>query len=301
MRGVQSCAAAAALYFSICSTALAVPPPEPIVRLITEAARTGDPAKLDQAAALAKNAYPGSAAEIDVLVANLRAEAEAARINRLQQEGFFEGWSGEGEVGAAQTTGTSRNTTVAAGIKLNRDGIDWQHHFVGLVDYQHSNGRTTANRELASYEADYRFSPLFFANGLIQWEQDPFAGFNHRFTETLGAGYLIINNPVVNWQLSGGPAWRQTLFITGHSESDVSAHAATQFIWHIAAATTFTEDAGLYAGGRDDTYYSTTAITTSIFGALSARLSFNINIESNPPPGIENTSTISRATLVYSF
>jgi putative salt-induced outer membrane protein len=301
VRGLHSCAAAAALCICVCSTALAVPPPEPIVRLITEAARTGDPAKLDQAAALAKNAYPGSAAEIDSLVANLRAEAEAARINRLQQEGFLEGWSGEGEVGAAQTTGNSRNTTIAAGIKLNRNGIDWQHHFVGLVDYQHSNGRTTANRELASYEADYRFSPLFFANGLVQWEQDPFAGFNHRFTETVGAGLIIVTDQVVSWQVSGGPAWRQTSFIMGHSESDISARAATQFIWHIAAATAFTEDAGLYVGGRDATYYSTTAITTSIFGSLSARLSFNINIESNPPPGIENTSTISRATLVYSF
>jgi putative salt-induced outer membrane protein len=301
MRGPRSCAAAAALCICICSPALAVPPPEPIVRLITEAARTGDPAKLDQAAALAKNAYPDSAAEIDALVVNLRQEAEAARINRLQQEDIFEGWSGEGEVGGAQTTGTSRNTTIAAGIKLNRNGIDWQHHLVGLVDYQRGNGRTTANRELASYEADYRFSPLFFANGLVQWEQDPFAGFNRRFTETLGAGYLIITNRVMGWQVSGGPAWRQTDFISHRTESDVSAHAATQFTWHIAAATSFTEDAGLYAGGRDNTYYSTTAITTSILGSLSARLSFNINIESNPPPGIENTSTISRATLVYSF
>ena len=97
---------AAVLSLGFAADALADPPPEPIIRLITEAANTGNPANLDQAAALAKNAYPGSAAEIDALVANLRAQSEAARIARLQQLGFFEGWSGEGELGASQTTGT---------------------------------------------------------------------------------------------------------------------------------------------------------------------------------------------------
>ncbi len=296
-----ACAGAALIAICFASSALADPPPEPIVRLITEAARTGNAAKLDQAAAAAKTAYPQSAAEIDMLVANLRAEAEAARIARLQQAGFFDAWSGEGEIGASQTTGTSRNTTVAAGIKLNKDGIEWQHHIVGLVDYQRSNGLTTANRELASYEADYKFSPVLFATGLVQWEQNRFAGFNRRFTETLGAGYIIIANPVFNWQISGGPAWRQTDFITGRNVTDLSAHAATQFAWHITATTVFTEDAGLYVGGRDNTYYSTTAVTANILGNLSARVSFDINVESKPPPGIQNTSTITRLTLVYSF
>lgn len=299
---MRRCAAAVFILVAGLGTAArAEPPPEPIVRLITEAANSGDPAKLDQAAALAKSAYPGSAAEVDALVANLRAQAEAARIARLRELGFFEGWSGEGEIGASQTTGTARNTTVAVGLKLNRLGIDWQHHLIGLVDYQHSDGRTTDNRELASYEADYSFAPQLQATGLVQWEQDRFAGFDRRFTETAGVAYTIIGTPAVTWQASGGPAWRQTLFITNLSESDVSAHAATNFTWHITAGTVLTEDAGLYAGGGDDTYYSTTALTASIFGNLSARLSFNINVESNPPPGIENTSTISRVTLVYSF
>jgi putative salt-induced outer membrane protein len=281
--------------------AFADPPPEPIVRLITEAAKAGNPIVLRDTADLAKKSYPASASEIDSLVANLQAQAEAARVALLREQDFFEGWSGEGEIGASQTTGTSRNTTVAAGIKLNRNGLDWQHHLVGLIDYQHSNGITTANRELASYEIDYKFSPRLFTNGLLQWEQDRFAGFSHRFTESLGLGYNLFANPVVTWTVSGGPALRQATFINGSTESDISARASTGFLWNITAATVFSEDAGLYLGGRDNTYFSTTSITTKIFGDLSARLSFNLNIESNPPPGIDNSSTISRFTLVYNF
>jgi putative salt-induced outer membrane protein len=297
----QSAAAIFILIAGLATAARAEPPPEPIVRLITDAANSGDPAKLDQAATLAKASYPGSAAEIDALVANLRAQAAAARIARLQQEGFFEGWSGDGEAGASQTTGTAHNTNIALGLKLNRIGIDWEHHLIGLVDYQRSDGRTTANRELASYEADYNFAPALKATGLVQWEQDPFAGFNRRLTETAGVAYTIFGTPDVTWLVSGGPAWRQTRFTDDRSVSDLSGHGATNVTWHITAGTVFTEDAGFYVGGRDNTYYSTTALTASVFGNLSARVSFNVNIESNPPAGIDNTSTISRVTLVYSF
>lgn len=289
------------LLAGFCASARAEPPPEPIVRLITDAANSGDATKLDQAAALAKASYPASAVEIDALVANLRAQAAAARIARLREEGFFEGWSGEGEAGASQTTGTARNTTIALGLKLNRIGIDWEHHLIGLVDYQRSNGRTTDNRELASYEADYNFAPALKALGLVQWEQDPFAGFSRRLTETAGVAYTIIGTPDLSWLASAGPAWRQTEFIDHRSVSDLSGHGATNVTWHITPGTVFTEDAGFYVGGRDNTYYSTTALTANVFGNLSARVSFNINIESSPPPGIDNTSTISRVTLVYSF
>jgi len=283
------------------SNAAAEPPPEPVVRLITEAAATGNPVVLKDTVDVAKRTYPGSAAEIDVLVANLQARAEAARLARLQQQGFFEGWSGEGELGASQTTGTIRNTTVAAGIKLNKLGVDWQHHIIGLVDYQRSRGVTTADRELASYEADYSFTPVLFANGLLQWEQDRFAGFSHRYTESFGAGYWIFKLPGFAWQVSGGPALRQASLIDGTKQNDVSARGATQVIWTIMPGTILSEDAGIYVGGKDNTYSSTTALTTQIFGSLSARLSFNINVESQPPPGIDNTSTISRFTLVYNF
>jgi putative salt-induced outer membrane protein len=292
---------AAIVYCGMVTSALAEPPPEPIARLITEAAKTGNPVILKDTADLAKRTYPASAAEIDALIANLQAQAEAARVAKLREQGFFEGWSGEGEIGASQSTGSTRNTTIAAGMKLNKNGLDWQHHLAGIVDYQHSNGNTTANREVASYEVDYKFSPQIFTSGFVQWEQDRFAGFNRRFTESLGLGYNILGGPVVTWLVSGGPALRQAAFTNGRTENDISARVASSFLWHITAATLFSEDAGVYAGGRDNTYSSTTAITTKIFGDLSARLSFNINIESNPPPGIENTSTISRFTLVYNF
>jgi putative salt-induced outer membrane protein len=231
----------------------------------------------------------------------LAAEAEAARVARLQEQGFFEGWTGEGEIGATLTSGTSEITTVAAGVSLTKETLDWRHTLTGVANYQRSDGVTTANRFLAGYEVNYKFSPRFWVLGLLQWEQDEFAGFDQRFTESVGLGYRIVDTPMFVWDVSGGPAFRQTSFTDGTDESDVAGRAATHILWNIADGTVLTEDAGVYLGGRSNTYFSTTALTSQIIEDVSARISFGVVMESNPPPGIAETNTITRFTLVYSF
>ena len=281
--------------------ASADPIPDPIVQIIREAAKTGNPATLQMTANLAKTTNPRSIAEIDALVAGLKQDAETARVAKLTSQGFFEGWSGEGEVGASVTTGTTKNKTLALGVNLKKDGLNWRHKLVGIVNYARNDDTTTADRYLASYQGDYKFSSRLFVYGLVQWEQDRFAGFDRRYTESAGAGYTILDTPEFNWQISGGPALRQTRSITRQLESDTTVHAGTTFLWNISPATIFTEDLGAYIAGNDDTYFSTTALTTKIMDHLSARGSFNITSEGNPPSGIDSTNTITRLTLVYSF
>jgi putative salt-induced outer membrane protein len=285
----------------ISAAAWAAPIPDPIVRIITEAARTGNPVTLQSTIDLAKATNPNSVAEIDALAGRLRGDAEEARIAKLRSQTFFEGWTGEGEVGASLTTGTSKNKTVALGVHLTKEDLEWRHKIVAVANYQRSDDVTTAERYLASYEGNYRFTPRFYALGLLQWEQDRFAGFTARYSESIGAGYTIVDTPMFNWQISSGPALRQTKLVTHEGQSDTSLRADTLFLWNISPSTVFNEEIGAYVGGKDSTYFSTTALTTKIMGDLSARTSFNVTSESNPPPGIDNTNTITRVTLVYSF
>jgi len=283
------------------SAASAEPIPEPIVRIIVEAAKTGDPARLLSTIDLAKTTNPNSVAEIDALAARLQMDAETARLEKLKAQKFFQGWTGEGEVGASMTTGTTNGKTVALGIHLTKEDLEWRHKFAGIANYQRNNDVTATERYLASYEGNYKFTPRLYAFGLLQWEQDRFAGFASRFSESLGMGYAIVDTPMFNWQISGGPALRQTKLITHEAQGDTSAHLDTVFLWNITPNTVFNEELGTYLGGSDSTYLSTTSLTTRIMGDLSARASFNITSESNPPPGIDNTNTITRFTLVYNF
>jgi putative salt-induced outer membrane protein len=87
------------------------------------------------------------------------------------------------------------------------------------------------------------------------------------------------------------------------------------FDWKISDHLKFSQDAGgTYASDAqgfssavvvidsDNTSFTaTSAFDAKLLGALSARFSYTIEHETNPPVGRIKTDTLSRATLVYDF
>ena len=282
----------------VASQANPAPIPSETDRLI----RAASPAQIDLVAAVAKTANPNSVAEIDALVASIKAMAAETRRQRLATQGFFEGWGGEGQVGGFVTSGNTEQSGFNVGLVLNREGLMWNHHFNALADFQKTDGETTREAFRVSYQLDYKISDLWFAYGLLQWERDKFALLDRRFTEALGVGYTVLNRAPFSLVVDGGVALRQTQYITPDIEdSDVAGRVTAKFAWDIRPGLRFTEEAGGLFGGTTNTLYSRSALTVALAGALSARASFDINYESEPPPGVETTDTISRFTLVYSF
>jgi putative salt-induced outer membrane protein len=280
------------------SQAAAAPVPSETERLI----RAATSAQIDVVAAVAKTANPNSAAEIDALVASIKAGAAEMRRQQLATQSVFQGWGGEGQIGGSVTSGNTEDTAFNVGIALNREGLMWNHHVNAIADFQKSDGETTREAFRASYQLDYRISDLWFAYGLFQWERDKFALLDRRFTESLGIGYTVLRTAPLSLVVDGGVALRQTQYISpDREENDVAGRVTAKFGWDIRPGLRFTEEAGGLFGGSSNTLYSRTALTAAVFGALSARASFDVNYESEPPPGVESTDTITRFALVYSF
>jgi putative salt-induced outer membrane protein len=282
----------------LASEAVAAPVPPETERLI----RTASPAQIDIVASVAKTANPNSVAEIDALVASIKADAAEMRRQRLATQGIFAGWAGEGQLGGSVTSGNTEDTAFNVGIALNREGLMWNHHINAIADFQSSDGETTREGFRVNYQLDYRISDLWYAYGLLQWERDKFAQLDRRFTESLGIGYNVLTMAPLALVVEGGVAFRQTQYIVPDiEENDVAGRVNAKFAWDIRPGLRFTEEAGGLFGGTTSTLYSRTALTAAIFGALSARASFDVNYESEPPPGVESTDTITRFALVYSF
>ncbi len=282
----------------LATQAAAAPVPPETERLI----RAATPAQIDVVAAVAKTANPTSAAEIDALVASIKAGAAEMRRQRLATLSVFQGWTGEGQLGGSVTSGNTEDTAVNVGIALNREGLMWNHHINAIADFQTTDGETTREAFRVGYQLDYRISDLWFAYGLVQWERDKFALLDRRFTEFIGVGYTVLNIAPLSLVVDGGVAFRQTKYITPDTEeNDVAGRVTAKFAWDIRPGIRFTEEAGGLFGGTTSTLFSRTALTVSLAGALSARASFDVNYESEPPPGVESTDTITRFALVYSF
>ena len=295
------CVFPAALFAALPLAAKADPLPDSVAAMITAAADSGNAATLQATVDMAKKTNPGSTKEIDALVAQLQASAAARHRAQLETQGFFEGWTGQGQAGFSNSTGNTRSTAISLGLALTRDGLDWKHSFNATVDYQRDNGVEDKDRDFVSWESDYKITDRFYALGLLSWEADRFSGFNSRLSESVGLGYSLIQDPDMTLSVEAGPALRQTDYVIGESENNFAGRAAAHYQWKILPSLTFNEDVSFYGASNDSTFTSDTGLTAALIGALSARLSYHVQYESNPPDALETTDTLSQVALVYSF
>lgn len=292
--------------------------PQPVRAMIDAAIATGDEGKVRIVADLARATNPTDTGEIDAILAAFEAQVAArTAVERAEQEekirtaGLFENWSGKGEFGAFRATGNSSNTGVTTGLTAERQGIDWRHRLTARADYQRANGVTTREQFLARYEPNYNISERFYIYALAQYERDRFQGFSGRYAISGGMGFQALKKDDIQLSVKAGPAYRVTEFVDGRSESRIAGLIGVDFDWSITDRLKLTQDTNAVAetGGsavaiidsQNTSLDLITGLNATINSSLSARFSYAIEYDSNPPPGAVQTDTLSRVTLIYDF
>lgn len=283
-------------------------PPDPVGELLAAAIASGKDGDVEAVAKLAKETNPEQAAEIDARVLayrterqRIRDEAAAAARAKLAAAKIWENWKGEGQIGASLATGNTRSKGLSAGLALARKGIDWNYKVRAQADYQRTNGRTSVERFLAEAEPQYKVSDRGFAYGLVRWEQDRILGYDRRWNVSGGLGYKLIDGKAMSLSVKGGPTWRQTDFVRGDRDSELTGLAGLDFGWQLSPTLRLTQVASTIVGERNTSTSSLTALNAKLTTALSARVAYSAEIDTNPRPGIEKVDTLTRFTLVYGF
>lgn len=292
--------------------------PPPVRAMIDAAIATGDETKVRTVVDLAKATNPGELEAIDAINAAFVASkaeekrlAEAERIEAVRSAGMFDRWKGKGELGGSRTTGNSRDLGLAAALDVKREGIEWTHQLRARADYQRTNGVTSREKYFAAYEPRWQFRDDLFLYGLSQFERDTFSGFDARYALSAGVGYNAIRQPKLELSLKAGPALRRTDLTNGDSDTRIAGLVGLDFDWVIADGVKLTQDTNAVAetGGaavaifdsRNTTLSLVTGLEARITGKLSTRFSYQVDYQSDPPPGTVGTDTLSRVTLVYGF
>lgn len=293
--------------------------PEGVRTMVEAAIATGDKNKVAAVVEVARQTHPDDAEEIDALDAAFQtqlAEKAAAEKARKEEEirtaGLFDNWSGKGQIGAFQSSGTSDDAGVTLGLDAARKGIDWQHKLRATVDYRRSNGRTSREQYLLAYEPRFRMSPDLFAYSLAQYERNDLQGFEGRYALSGGFGYNVIDTSSLDLSIKAGPAFRRTDFTSGETEDRLGALAGLDFDWRITDRLTLTQDTDMIAetGGSATVIVDSSRTTLALLTGLEAkmtdrlttRLSYKVDYDSNPPAkAAAATDTLTRFTLVYGF
>lgn len=292
--------------------------PGPVRAMIEAAIATGDKAKVATVIEIAKATNPDESAEIDSLdgafraqVAQKEAAEKALKEEAVRTADLLDNWHGKGQVGAFQSSGNSHDVGVSLALNLDRKGIDWQHKLTATIDYQRSNGRTSRERYLLSYEPRYNIRPDLFIFGLAQYERDTIQGFAARYAVSGGLGYNVLSTPDLKLSAKAGPVFRRTELVSGDAEDHLGGLAGLDFDWKITPRLTFTQNANMVAetGGNatlivdsdNTTLALNSGLEAKISDRLSTRLSYALNYDSNPPPQGVTTDTMTRFTMVYGF
>lgn len=282
--------------------------PAGVEAMIRQAAADGDAATLDKTISLALAAFPDQAEPITALGDSLRQQRQTQALAAKKANGrhILSGWTGTGELGASLSTGNSDDKALAVGLALTKETMDWRHRLIAAADYQRSEGRTNKQRYSAGYEPNYFINEALYAAGQFGWERDMFAGYRHRFTETVGLGYVLIDNGTTKLEVEGGPGARHTLYAASDTDPAFTEHefvfrAASAFSYRFSDDASFSQTAKTLIGAENRTLEATSALTTRINALFSAKISFTVRNESDPPDDRKATDTVSRATLVYSF
>lgn len=292
--------------------------PQPVRAMIDAAMATGDEAKIRTVIDLARVTNPADATEIDAILAGFetdlaaqRADEAKAKEAQIRSAGLFENWTGKGEFGAFRATGNASDTGITTGLTLNRQGIDWRHKVTARVDYQRSNGVTTREQYLARYEPNVNIADDFYVYALAQYERDQFQGFAGRYAVSGGLGFHALKQDDIQLSVKAGPAYRVTEFVDGRNDNRIAGLVGLDFDWSISDRLKLTQDTNAVAetGGsaialidsQNTTLDLITGLNATINSSLSARLSYAVEYNSNPPPGAVQTDTLSRVTLIYDF
>jgi putative salt-induced outer membrane protein len=279
--------------------AVAAPLPAEVARMIEAAAET--PGALATVAEVARRTHPESLDEIDAQVGALTSRAEEERIARITSLRFRDGWKGEGQAGGFISTGNSDDIGGSAGLTFAKETLRWRHEVKMAGDYQRSDGEVSKERYFAGYAGQWKLNARAFVALSATGERDRFAGFSSRFTESVGFGYRLLDRHDLRLDVQAGPALRQTNYYDLDDEIAFSGRLGGDLAWTIRPDLVFTQNATLFLDSVSSSLTATTALTTKLRGDLSARASFDIRVEAEPPADREHTDTTTRATLVYSF
>ena len=275
--------------------------PPTVQQMVDDAFATGNDAEIAAVVKFARRAHPEFAGPLNARLAARNEERQSARQTRLARRGVLENWSGRGEVGASRTSGNVDNLGIYASLNATREGLRWRHQVRASAQIQELNGFRTQERLLLAYEPHYKVNDRLSTYALVQAERDPPLGFDARYSVSVGLGYALVKTPRLTIDLQGGPAFRHTEFTDGLNEDTISGRAALDARLRLRPGVTLTQTASAFIDSGSNTFTSATGLETQIIGALSARLSYNLQYESEPVPGRLSTDTQSRVTLVYGF
>jgi len=218
---------------------------------------------------------------------------EAAAPNGL-------GWKASAEFGLVDTSGNSQTTTINAKLNAVHESLEWRNRFTAEYLSASDDVGTVARRTVGQAATNYKLDERNYLFGNLRYENDEFAPYDYRYSETVGYGRRM------RWKtqrldLEIGAGGSHTRFADGNRDDDGIVRLAGNYAWQLTKTAEFSEVAFTEIGSDNTHSESETGLKLRINGNLAMKLSYKMLHNSEVPEGTEKLDSITSVTLVYDF
>lgn len=230
-------------------------------------------------------------------------------------------WKGKAEAGVVVARGNTSSDTVNMKFDATDEVGPWKHALSlaalrATSDNDAGENEATAERYLAGWQTDYKFSEKTFSFGALRYERDLFSGFRYQASATTGLGYQFISTDKVKFSSQVGVGYRRAqavdttdalgVTVVGKVSNNAIATAGLNFEDQLTPNTKLTNKLGIEWGSDDTLFGNVIALEVKMSTKLALAVSLDARYHTSPPDtsnGVEakKLDTLTAVNLVYAF
>ncbi len=234
---------------------------------------------------------------------------------------FAEDWTGKGELGFVDVAGNTESRTLNAALTMEKAVDQWKHIAKLTALQSSSDGDDKSESYSAGWRSEYSFDERLYGFGDIRYFEDKFDSFDEIYTAAIGAGYRVILEDDIKWNVSAGIGYRDTtlntvteevrapitnIIITPRTVTHEDISGATLLLEsdykHKLSETTNFENYTRIEPTSDNTFAQNIAgLSVAINTALALKIGYDVRYNTDPAKGSKSTDRITSVNVVYSF
>ena len=216
----------------------------------------------------------------------------------------------DGEFGLIVTTGNTETTSATAGITAQQELENWSNDYQIKGLYKEETviqdgeevERTSAQKFFASAQGNYKLeNPDHRLFAFSSYEDDRFSNFAYQATLAGGWSQKMWKTEKTAFEYSVGPGYSWAETQAGVDNDSFIVRGSAAFKWFISDTAKFTQTASTEVGSENTKSRAESALTATISGSLSMKVSLRLDHNSNVAEGVEKLDTETAVTLVYNF
>ncbi|HAU91015.1 MAG TPA: DUF481 domain-containing protein [Alteromonas sp.] len=216
----------------------------------------------------------------------------------------------DGEFGLIVTTGNTESTSATAGITAQQELENWSNDYQIKGLYKEETviqdgeevERTSAQKFFASAQGNYKLeNPDHRLFAFSSYEDDRFSNFAYQATLAGGWSQKMWETEKTAFEYSVGPGYSWAETQAGVDNDSFIVRGSAAFKWFISDTAKFTQTASTEVGSENTKSRAESALTATISGSLSMKVSLRLDHNSNVAEGVEKLDTETAVTLVYNF